>query len=178
MGWIDNNTMELPFQTGSDTSEIAASAIEPSAERLRERVHRFLLDCGTRGATDEEIQMGTGLRVSTQVPRRRELVLAGHVIDTGFRRQTVKLRPAVVWGATSVLSPENRGPYRNLAAENKELRETVRKLTAYLDNCIIKVLGNFRCKDCAAVFDANQVLYHANGTLCCPACHASKVECT
>ena len=175
MGWIDSNTMELPFQTTSDTSEEAAKSIAPVASRLRELVLTFLQSCGAHGATDEEIQQGIGLAGTTQIPRRRELVLAGHVLDTGFRRPTAKGRRATVWGATAVLDPQDRGPYRSLATENKRMREVIRQLQEHLENCIIKVRGNFVCDSCDTGLDENQLLYHADGTLRCPYCQSAAV---
>ena len=53
--------------------------------------------CGGAGMTDEEIQADLGLRIPTQVARRRELVLLGFVQDSGRRRDNDSGRKAIVW---------------------------------------------------------------------------------
>ena len=85
--------------SGAGTSEAAARGVEGDAAALRKAVLRFLLQRGSEGATDEEIQQGLGLRGDTQRPRRWELVGAGLVRDSGQRRPTASGRAAVVWVA-------------------------------------------------------------------------------
>ncbi len=88
---------EPPAQRHSDTSVAAADAIAGHAETLRARVHRFLVERGTEGATDEEMQTLIPMPASTQRPRRCELVEAGLATDSGARRKTASGRDAVVW---------------------------------------------------------------------------------
>lgn len=89
-----------PAQTHSATSQAAGDSVRESAGASRARVRGFLLTCGWRGATDEEMQLALGMNPSTQRPRRIELVKAGHAIDTGRKRPTGSGRQAVVWMAT------------------------------------------------------------------------------
>jgi len=60
-------------------------------------VLEFIASRSWAGATDEEIVIGTGIIQNTERPRRRELVLAGDVIDSGKTRKTFTGRQAVVW---------------------------------------------------------------------------------
>jgi hypothetical protein len=83
--------------TGSETSKVAAQRIRGGANTLRQRVLTFIIERGSFGATDEEIQAGTGLKCQTETPRRRELVQLGLVVDSGRRRPTSSGRPATVW---------------------------------------------------------------------------------
>ena len=86
--------MDAPYQTHSDTSRAAGNAMLDAPERLtglRAAVYRVILERG--GATDAEVQDALSLPVSTQVPRRVELVARGLVRDSGERRRC----KAVVW---------------------------------------------------------------------------------
>jgi hypothetical protein len=84
-------------QEHSDTSRAAARWIEPKRPNLRVRVYAVIKRYGS--ATDEEIQLETGLNPSTVRPRRVELVELGLVRDSGRRRPTRSGRRAVVWEA-------------------------------------------------------------------------------
>lgn len=86
-----------PAVLGSETSEAAADAIKPSAAKLREQVRLFIAEAGKKGATDEEIQDGTGINPSTQRPRRVELCQLGIITDSNRKRKTKSGREAVVW---------------------------------------------------------------------------------
>jgi hypothetical protein len=59
-------------------------------------VERFISGQGARGATDREVQAALRIRVSTEVPRRRELVLEGKVEDSGRRRSCQGVK-STVW---------------------------------------------------------------------------------
>ena len=89
--------MELPFVSGSRTSEAAAESMKPTAESLRIQVLQFLEAMGGKGATDEEIQYALQMPGNTERPRRRELELAGFITKNGHERQTNSGRWAVVW---------------------------------------------------------------------------------
>jgi|GEM_PF-632815 len=127
-----------PHQAGSDTSRDAAEAIEPDVSSLRGKVLSYIRSRGREGATDKEIQAALNMSVSTEVPRRRELVLKGLVADSGWRRKTKTGRPAVVWAKAS-LHPIDRGPHEpakqriartedRVVALELELAETKAKL--------------------------------------------------
>lgn len=81
------------------TSIEAANRIESSANALRARVLEYLRARGQAGATDCEMQAALQMRHQTQTPRRRELVLAGLVVDSGRKRATDSGRSATVWVA-------------------------------------------------------------------------------
>lgn len=91
--------MPPPAQQHSPTSVAAADAIKPNAGTLREKVHEFLVQCGWRGATDEEIQDGLHMDPNTERPRRIELVKAGRAAGTETKRKTKSGRSAQVWRA-------------------------------------------------------------------------------
>lgn len=98
------------FVRDSETSHDAAMSMLPSAGTLRRRVYDFLHESGSvveahamgevlilGGAIDEEIEEALDLKHQTASARRRELVLAGLVRDSGQRRRTSSGRRAVVW---------------------------------------------------------------------------------
>lgn len=88
-----------PAQRHSPTSVAAAEGIEPRAETLRRAVLEFLRQRGEQGATDEEIQDALAMPGNTARPRRRELQMAGLVVDSGNTRETRSGRQAVIWVA-------------------------------------------------------------------------------
>ena len=87
-----------PYARGSDTSMLAAMRQLPKAETKRQEVYKCIWQVGSKGATDEEVAsiMGDPTR-NTVGPRRRELVLAGLVEDSGMRRPTTYGCSAIVW---------------------------------------------------------------------------------
>lgn len=94
-----------PSVAGSETSALAADAIEPQKLTLRDRVHAALCaarDAGEIGLTDDEIEVVTGLKHQTASARRRELVLLSQVVDSGERRKTRSGRLATVWRVVEV----------------------------------------------------------------------------
>jgi len=97
------------------SSNVAAQMIAKSRGRLCRKVFAAIAKRGDAGATDEELQSLVGLRVQTETPRRRELVLAGLVRDSGNRRPTSSGRPATVWVTTGITSV----PPANLAMEQE-----------------------------------------------------------
>ena len=90
-----------PAQRHSETSVSAAKAIAPAAATLRLMVLEALRKAGADGLTDEEMLSATGLQPSTGRPRRIELMQAGHVRDSGRKRETRSGRNAVVWVANT-----------------------------------------------------------------------------
>jgi predicted ArsR family transcriptional regulator len=89
---------ELPYVRGSATSRDAALSILGSAAQSRLRVYNWLRQ-QCEGATDEEIAEALSMNPSSARPRRVELVAAGIVEDSGFRRRTHSGRKATVWSA-------------------------------------------------------------------------------
>jgi len=87
----------LPAQKHSKTSMEAARAMEPKAQTKREIVYAAILGAGSRGMTDDEIQVATGMNPSTQRPRRIELFRDLMIRDSGDVRPTRGGGNAVVW---------------------------------------------------------------------------------
>lgn len=79
------------------TSHVSAHRIAGYAKTLRAQVLAMLRDCGAFGATDQEMQEALNLPSNTQIPRRWELVKAGAVVPSGFKRKTRSNCPAAVW---------------------------------------------------------------------------------
>ncbi len=93
--------LELPpAQQHSQTSLAAAKAIAADAPTLRNQVLQYLRQCGSDGATDEQIQFYLDMSANNQRPRRVELVKAGLVVDSGCTRATAAGRKATVWKVT------------------------------------------------------------------------------
>tara|TARA_R110001599_G_scaffold228747_1_gene427987 strand:- start:372 stop:665 length:294 start_codon:yes stop_codon:yes gene_type:complete len=76
-----------PYQRTSTTSKAAAKKIEPKAKNLRMRVFTFIKECGLKGATNNEIAVGTGILLATVCARRNELSKVYSILDTGRRRE-------------------------------------------------------------------------------------------
>jgi len=181
MGWLEQG--ELPFQNECLTSEEAAANAAINAETLRSNVLGFLKGCGVHGATDDEIQVGLRLHVSTQVPRRRELVLAGKVMESGFVRKTRKGCNALVWIASEVAAenPTALGARKSLKKQLEEAKREVVLLNAEIEKlhtrAIIRVAaGKYSCAACGEMLHDSELLYHANGRLKCPYCGSPNVH--
>lgn len=80
-----------------ETSAQAHQKIQRHAERIEDRILRFLQECGTDGATDDEIQVALGIYGDTQRPSRVRLCRAGLICGTTRKRSTRKGRAAAVW---------------------------------------------------------------------------------
>lgn len=80
-----------------DTSRAAADRIAGATGKLRARVFDLLQALGDNGATDQEIQDALQMPVSTETPRRWELVRAGLVVASGRKRKTRSNCSAIVW---------------------------------------------------------------------------------
>ena len=99
---------------GTDTSKQAAKLIRDFAGSQQDRVLRFIQNMGERGATDQEIELGTGLPGNSVRPRRTRLVELGKIKDSGRVRNTSAGRPASVWIASAVWSTTGKSnPNRN-----------------------------------------------------------------
>lgn len=92
------NTL-APF-SNDGTSREAARSLEGQIPEMEWRVLEYLIRCGERGGTDQEIQLATSLAESTERPRRVSLVQQGLVTDSGKTRRTQSGRLAIVWRAT------------------------------------------------------------------------------
>ncbi len=90
------------------TSDVAARAIKPKAETLRQQVLGAIRAAGPRGLCDFEGQALLNLKAQTYGPRRIELMKIGAVVDSGQRRRTPANRPAAVWIACEYLDMEGQ----------------------------------------------------------------------
>jgi len=88
---------DAPFVRGSDTSESAAEQAAPFRMSLSNQVLAVIKRAGSHGVTDDEVEVRLDLRHQTASARRRELVLAGVIKDSGNRRPTRSGRQATVW---------------------------------------------------------------------------------
>ena len=95
-----------PYTEGSGTSWEAALRQLPTAETRRQEVYRCVWEAGRWGLTDEEIASRLNKRLpegrmpwnyNTVGPRRRELVQAERIMDSGRTRITSRRCRAVVW---------------------------------------------------------------------------------
>ncbi len=90
-----------PAVQTSRTSMQAADSLGPATlNAMQRRVYEFLLERGSAGATDEEMQNGLPMPASTQRPRRVELARKGLIVDAGTRR-TTSGRMAGIWRIVS-----------------------------------------------------------------------------
>lgn len=87
-----------PPHVGS-TSEEAANSMKQPAQSIRQRVLKFIIDTGSWGATDEEIERALKLKHQTASARRRELVLLGAIGERVEKRKTTSGRWAKTWVA-------------------------------------------------------------------------------
>jgi hypothetical protein len=92
-----------PAQRHSRTSLAAARAIEPSMNTDKLRVLMALREAGSRGMTDDELQVVLDLSGDTERPRRISLCEVGLVWASQEWRKTRSGRDAVVWKAGNKL---------------------------------------------------------------------------
>lgn len=112
-------TMPAPAQEHSEESKAAARS--QSATKLhRDRLMVFtaLKTAGIDGATDEELQLATGLDGNTERPRRIELVKENLITRHGTR-PTTRGKAAAVWIVRDFL--EHGYPQRLVAADGQAL---------------------------------------------------------
>jgi len=136
----------VPFVRGSETSEEAAVAKKPTKARDEAKVLGFIHGRKGRGATDDEIEVGTGLCHQSASARRNGLVLKGLLHDSGDKRLTRRKRRAIVWiegpGKAAPKSPKKSAAHSSseetLSLEgvpsSKEIRaasENIGRLVAY-----------------------------------------------
>lgn len=87
------------FENGVWTSEIAAPMAEGFRVNIENRIYACLRDCGSYGATDQEIQDILGIDGNSERPARRQMEKDRRVRRTTRWRFTRAKRPAIVWVA-------------------------------------------------------------------------------
>ena len=93
---------DLEAPHSNDTTSLEAAArITVHLQRLEVIVLEYLMRRGEYGATDQEVEVGTGLGGNTVRPRRRSLLLKNLIADSGKVRLTDSGRRAIVWTAKS-----------------------------------------------------------------------------
>ena len=70
---------------GNSESTVANLRTAPNKFEDRERILRFVRECGANGATTEEISRGLGMPYTTASPRVSELKADGWLIKIGTR---------------------------------------------------------------------------------------------
>ena len=124
----------IPPHQQVDTSVSAAIQIEADVSTLQGRVLQFIKNRKSFGATDEEIQHALGMKLNTEVPRRRELELKGIISDSGKRRLNTSKREAIVWmyNPTEVKTSNKKESLSSrLKAKEKECRDLQAKLELF-----------------------------------------------
>ena len=71
-----------------ETAHEAANANQEIRGRLKVAVFQYLVSRGSEGATDYEIGRDLNLIRTSAGKRRHELMMLGHVEDSGMRRKT------------------------------------------------------------------------------------------
>lgn len=87
----------IPPSNGVPTSDEAAAAIEPVAQRQRDILYAYVCDQYTLGTTNQEAEEALGMPAQTITPRMLELRKEGIVVDSGMKRKTRSGRRAIVW---------------------------------------------------------------------------------
>lgn len=83
-----------PHEASSETSREAAESVAEISGAQRQAVADLIVQSPR---TDDEIEVLTGYRHQSCSARRRELVLAGVIEDSGEKRLTRSGRKATVW---------------------------------------------------------------------------------
>jgi CRP-like cAMP-binding protein len=87
----------VPPSNGVQTSNEAAKAIEPVAQRQRDMLYEYVCDQYMLGTTNQEAEVALGMPAQTITPRMGELRKEGLVTDSGEKRLTRSGRKAIVW---------------------------------------------------------------------------------
>lgn len=85
------------FANGVWTSEIAARMAEGIRFNNENRIYAYLRDCGSHGATDQEIQDNLSIPGNSERPARLQLEKDKRVKRTNRSRPTHAGRPAIIW---------------------------------------------------------------------------------
>ena len=98
---IDHNK-PTPARNGNAASDQAADRVKVVAPSQYERIYRYFRECGANGATDAEVQAGTGIGGDSERPRRRQLEQRGYVrAAIGTDGKQVVRQDYGVWLATA-----------------------------------------------------------------------------
>lgn len=134
----------------TESSRIAAEAIQKSRGRLCQELYEFLTDSGQEGATDAEMQAGTGMYYKTQMPRRIELQAGGLVVQSGEKRLNPTRRnnkdpsklvtglPAMVWVTIDNYDPLGYHSQEAIDERMPVISETQKKTAAKMRKLLKK----------------------------------------
>lgn len=89
--------LRAPHSNETTSKEAAESLKVDQLGKLEFRVWYFVAKQREYGATDQEIERGTGLGGNTVRPRRRTLIMLGLLKASGKVRTTHSGRKAIVW---------------------------------------------------------------------------------
>ena len=92
---------ELDFTTAA-CSAAAYETVKPCIKTQRQAILEYIIQCGTYGATDNEIQDALDLSGSTQRPRRGELAAMNKIKQNGKKRSNRQGNACAVWVACDV----------------------------------------------------------------------------
>jgi len=92
-------TLTTPYVRGSATSKAAANRAQSRTHIDRSLLLTYLRKCGQDGATDEEMQLATGICGDRQRPRRGDLEKRVLIRKNGLTRTTLSGNQACVWVA-------------------------------------------------------------------------------
>lgn len=92
----DQKPIEQDEECAKYTSQEAHAQIQDSAPALRERIFRFVKECGDQGSTCDEAEVVLGMRHQTASARFTELQKKNRVKVVGTRK-TRTGRPARVF---------------------------------------------------------------------------------
>lgn len=81
----------------SETSKAAYRSIKRCSGTIREQLFAYIEQEGLNGTTDDEMEVVFGYRHQTVSARRRELVQAERIVDSGNTRETRSGRQAIIW---------------------------------------------------------------------------------
>jgi len=87
----------LARHDGPDTMQAAADSQTEISGHYRRLVFQTITRAGSEGHTDDELEVLLCLRHQSVSARRRELVVAEKLEDSGRRRTTRSGRTAIVW---------------------------------------------------------------------------------
>ena len=93
------NAVPLARNSDPETSHRAAKDATPRANTHRAKALAALREAGPNGLTDFELAERTGIAQTSIGVRRKELVDAGYVKDSGRTRPAPSGSSAIVWRA-------------------------------------------------------------------------------
>ena len=87
MSYLDSTNYELPYQSGSATSEDAARAAAKFVGQQGQAVYRYVEAWGDRGATQKDIARGLQLGRPSVAARVHALEHTGRLVKLTSRRE-------------------------------------------------------------------------------------------